>query len=189
MITDIISGEIVGWAVHIAESACLGAAVIEKAALCERIHGKPLVLHSDSGSPMRTNTLPMKLYELGNAPSNSRPRVSDDNVHIESFFKTSKYTPKFQSGGFKYIERCREWTQKFVPDYNSQHRHKGISWVTPIKRHEKLDLENLERRSRVYASARQANPNRWSGEERKWSYINSVTLNGRKEPNINKIEA
>jgi transposase InsO family protein len=45
MIMDIYSRKIVGWEVHLAESAWLGADVIEKAALRERLHGLPLVLH------------------------------------------------------------------------------------------------------------------------------------------------
>ncbi len=189
MIMDVYSRKIVGWEVHLAESAWLGADVIEKAALRERLHGKPLVLHSDNGSPMRASALLTKLYELGITASNSRPRVSDDNAFIESLFKTLKYTPRYPTGGFKCIDTCRQWTQQFVQYYNGQHRHKGISWVTPLERHENQDVEILERRSRVYAAARKANPNRWSGEERKWTHIKSVTLNGRKEPNINKIAA
>ncbi len=54
---DIYSRKIVGWEVHLAESTWLGADVIEKAALRERLHGKPLVLHSDNGSPMRASAL------------------------------------------------------------------------------------------------------------------------------------
>lgn len=61
MIMDIYSRKIVGWEVHIAESASLGVSRIEKAALRERHIGKPLELHSDNGSPMRSNTLLMKL--------------------------------------------------------------------------------------------------------------------------------
>ncbi len=111
MIMDIYSRKIVGWEIHLAESGWLGADVIEKAALRERLHGKPLVLHSDNGSPMRASVLLTKLYELGITASNSRPRVSDDNAFIESLFKTLKYTPRYQTGGFKCIDACRQCTQ------------------------------------------------------------------------------
>ena len=189
MIMDIYSRKIVGWEVHIAESACLGADVIEKAVLRERLHGKSLVLHSDNGSPMRASSLLTKLYELGITASNSRPRVSDDNAFIESLFKTLKHTPRYPTGGFKCIDMCREWTQQFVQYYNGQHRHKGISWVTPEQRHDGQDVDILKKRSKIYAAARQENPNRWSGEERKWIHIKYVTLNGQKEPNIKTIAA
>jgi transposase InsO family protein len=113
--------------------------------------------------------------------------VSDDNAFIEAQFKTLKDTPRYPTGGFRCIDVCRQWTKQFVQYYNSQHRHKGISWVTPMERQEKLDVEILERRSKVYAAARKANPNRWSGGEKKWTNINSVTLNGRMEPKLNTI--
>jgi transposase InsO family protein len=108
MIMDIHSRKIVGWEVHLAKSALLGADVIEKAALCERLHGKPLILHSDNGSPMRASALLTKLYDLGITVSNSRPRVSDDNTFIEALFKTLKYTPRYPTGGFKCIDVCRQ---------------------------------------------------------------------------------
>ena len=189
MIMDIYSRTTVGWEVHIAESACLGADVIERAALRERLHGKPLVLHSDNGSPMRSNTLLTKLYELAIAPSNSRPRVSDDNAFIESLFKTLKYTPKFPTGGFQCIDTCREWTNLFVKYYNFEYRHKGITYVTPAQRHEGLDVEILNGIAEVYAAAREETPSQWSKEERKWRHIKSVTLNGQKEPNIKTFAA
>ncbi len=109
-------------------------------ALRERLHGKPLVLHSDNGSPMRASALVTKLSELGITASNSRPKVSDDNAFIKSLFKTLKYTSQYPTSGFKNIDVCRQWTKQFVQYYNGQHRHKGISWVTPLERHENLEL-------------------------------------------------
>ena len=130
-----------------------------------------------------------KLTELGITPSTSRPRVSDDNAYIESRFKTMKYTPRFPSGGSKCVDTCLLRTQKFVQDYNFEHRHTGITWVTPARRQEGLDIEILRGRSEVYAAAREENSNRWSMEHRKWKHVESVTLNGQKEPNIKTIAA
>lgn len=178
---DIYSRKTVGWEVPIAESAWLGADVIEKAALRERLHGIPFALHSDNGSPRRAISLLAYRTELGITPSNSRTRVSDDNAYIEALFKTLKVTPQYPTDGFTCIDVCREWTQQFVQFYNGQHRHKVISWVTPTARHDKLDEDIQERRSRVFAAARQENPNRWSKKERRWNYMKSVTLNGQKE--------
>ena len=115
--------------------------------------------------------------------------MSDDNAYIESLFKTLKYTPKFPAGGFKCIETCREWTNRFVQFYNFEHRHKGITYVTPAQRHEGLDVEILKGRAEVYEAARQENPNRWPNNVRQWKHKNSVTLNGQKEPNIKTIAA
>ena len=88
MIMDVYSRKIIGWEVYLAESAWLGANVIEKTAQRERLNGKPLVLHSDNGSPMRPSALLTELYELVITASSNRPRVSDENAFIEALFKT-----------------------------------------------------------------------------------------------------
>jgi hypothetical protein len=109
--------------------------------------------------------------------------VSNGNALIESLFKTLKNTPWYPTVGFKNFDECRHWTQQFVQYYNALHRHKGITWVTSLERHDKLDVEILQRRSMVDAAARQTNPNRWSGEVTQWTNIKTVTLNGKKKPN------
>jgi hypothetical protein len=76
-----------------------------------------------------------------------------------------------------------------VQFYNFEHRHKGITYVTPAQRHEGLDVEILKGRAEVYEAARQENPNRWPNNVRQWKHKNSVTLNGQKEPNIKTIAA
>jgi putative transposase len=90
----------------------------------------------------------------------------------------------FPSGGFKCIDICREWTQKFVQYCNFEHRHKGITYVTPAQRHASLDVEILNGRADVCEVARQENPNRWPKSLRELKLIKSVTLNGQKEPNV-----
>ena len=102
------SRRIVGWEAHIADFALLGVDVGEKVRLSERLHGKPLVLHSDHGSPIRAIAPLAKRYELGIAVSNSRPRVSDDNAAFESLFIILKYTPLYPTSGFKGIDVCRQ---------------------------------------------------------------------------------
>lgn len=58
-----------------------------------------------------------RIYSLGIVPSFSRPRVSDGNPFIESFFKTLKYKcgyPRF----FTNIEHARSWFADFIHWYN-----------------------------------------------------------------------
>ena len=109
MIMDIYSRKIVGWEVHLAESPWLGADVIEKAARHEHLHSKPLVLHSNNGSPMRASTLQKKRYLLEITASNSGPRVSNDNAFVEALFKALKYIPRYPIRGLKGIDPCRQW--------------------------------------------------------------------------------
>jgi len=49
--------------------------------------------------------------------------------------------------------------------------------VTPAQRHAGLDRALLEERSLVYERARQANPQRWSGQARQWAHVDVVHLN------------
>lgn len=88
-------------------------------------------------TPMKACTLANKLQSLGIVPSYSRPRVSDDNAYVESFFRTLKYVPQWPSAGFA----------------------------------------NLQQRDAVYAAAKAAHPERWSGKTRNWTPVGAVNLN------------
>lgn len=61
--------------------------------------------------------------------------------------------------------------------YNREHRHSGIKFVTPYERHIGLDIDILNARKRVYESAKQKNPQRWSGSTRNWAPLDHVWLN------------
>ncbi len=64
-----------------------------------------------------------------------RPRVSDDNAYAESLFRTAKYRPEFPTKGFADLDQARTWANGFVHWYNFDHRHSGISYVSPAQRH------------------------------------------------------
>jgi putative transposase len=70
------------------------------------------------------------LCDLGITKTHSRPHVSDDNPFSESQFKTLKYRPEFPQR-FGSIEGARSFCQAFFPWYNGEHRHSGISLLTP----------------------------------------------------------
>ncbi|MBC2582276.1 DDE-type integrase/transposase/recombinase, partial [Clostridium sp. DJ247] len=76
MFLDIFSRKIVGWEVWEEELGELASELVERAIISEKIKGKPLILHSDNGSPMKSYTLKAKLEMLGVMSSYSRPRVS-----------------------------------------------------------------------------------------------------------------
>jgi transposase InsO family protein len=87
MMLDVFSRKIVGHEVHEAESAELAALLMRRASLAEGLAGRPLVLHSDNGSPMKGATMLATLENLGVVASFSRPRVSNDNPYAESLFR------------------------------------------------------------------------------------------------------
>ena len=181
LIEDIYSRKGVGYEVHECERGELAADLIQQTVIKERCFKKPLVLHSDNGSPMRSQTLLEKLYELGITPSRSRPRVSNDNPFSESLFRTLKYCPQWPSGGFKSIDEARAWVNQFMNFYNNEHRHSQIRFVTPAQRHAGEDGELLRQREEVYVKAKARNPRRWSRNTRNWQPIGAVTLNPGRE--------
>jgi len=123
------------------------------------------------------------MLAIGNSvhQSFSRPRVSDDNPFAESIFWTLKYRPNFPDKPFESLAATRQWVEGFVAWYNEEHRHSGISYVTPAQRHAGQHVELLQHRDRIYKSARNRNPERWTGETRNWDPIPTVRLNPRTE--------
>ena len=104
MLLDVFSRKIVGHEVHVAESAELAAILMRRASLAEGLAGRPLVLHSDNGSPMKGATMLATLEQLGVAPWFSRPRVSNDNAFAEALFRTCKYRPDYPCKAFTTVD-------------------------------------------------------------------------------------
>ena len=186
---DIFSRKIVGWQVHESESADLAAELFM--ALCKKEEVLPfsLKLHSDNGASMKGATMLATLQYLGVVPSFSRPSVSDDNPYSEALFKTMKYRPGYPEKPFESLEAAREWVSKFVEWYNSEHLHSGISFVTPLSRHQGKDSEILAKRCSVYNAAKAKNPRRWSGNTRAWKWESEVVLNSHRSDSSKKVSA
>ncbi|WP_430383886.1 IS3 family transposase [Anoxynatronum buryatiense] len=179
LILDLYSRMIVGWEVHVEESAANASRLVKKAALAQGIglNQTPLVLHSDNGSPMKGATLLETLYKLGITPSRSRPRVSNDNPYAESIFRTCKYRPSFPAKGFQDLFKARAWVLQFEHWYNYRHKHSGIAFLTPHQRHTGQADTILAKRRETYEKAKSLNPTRWSRHTRKWTIPEEVWLN------------
>ena len=181
LILDIYSRKVVGWEIHEKESSDNASKLVSKAHLREGVGSKPLVLHSDNGSPMKGASLLTTLYKLNVASSYSRPRVSNDNAYAESIFRTCKYRHDYPYKGFSCIKDARAWVLKFVHWYNHEHKHSGIKFISPAQRHAGNGSDIMKRRKMVYAEAKAKHPERWSGSTRNWELPNSVFLNPEKE--------
>ena len=177
LILDMFSRMIVAYEVWESERAEYAEQLIKKATLSQGIAGKPLVLHSDNGSPMKAATFQATLEKLGVQSSFSRPRVSNDNPYSESLFKTMKYVPKYPSKGFISLTEAREWVRVFVAWYNNRHLHSGIKFITPYQRHYGLDRAIMQNRINVYQQAREKHPERWAKNSRDWTLPAYVSLN------------
>ena len=176
---DVWSRKIVGWRVHDREDNKLAAEAFTRICHDEDVDPRGLVLHSDNGGPMKGATMLATLERLGVQRSFSRPRVSNDNPFAESIFGTLKTRPSYPDKPFENIEAASQWVAGFVTWYNEQHRHSGISFVTPAQRHAGAHEAILAHRDRVYAKARDRHPERWTGATRNWDPQTIVRLNPR----------
>ena len=183
LFSDLYDRSIVGWEVYEEESAELASDLIKRITLKQgRLTTEPLVLHSDNGSPMKGATMLSTLYQLGITPSNSRPRVSNDNPYAESLFKILKYRPNYQPQGFATLEEARNWVDQFVNWYNDMHHHSGLNFLTPSQRRSGESEKIFEKRHAVYEAAKAAHPERWNGRDtRNWSLPDTVYLNPERE--------
>ena len=179
LIVDLYSRKVVGYEVHAEESGEHAADLLKRTARAEGLHARAIkpVLHGDNGAALKATTVLAMLRWLGIAPSYSRPRVSNDNAYVESLFRTAKYRPGFPAGGFADLEAAGQWARQFVDWYNTEHRHSGIRFVTPLQRHQGHDIAILEKRHALYQQARSRTPRRWSRHTRDWTPIRHVALN------------
>jgi putative transposase len=185
MISDLFDRSIVGWEVWPEQSAKNSSDLIKRTIIAQGIKPPlkaPLVLHSDNGSPMKGATMLETLYKLGLTPSNSRPRVSNDNPYVESLFKTIKYHCSYPANGFKSIGDARDWCSRFVKWYNNEHHHSGLKFLTPAQRRNPFWREHLANRKKVYEEAKKRHPERWNGRDtRDWTLPAKVWLNPEKD--------
>ena len=174
VIEDVFSRKIIGWEISDEESAEVAERLFTRICLGRDLSG--VRLHSDNGNPMKGATMLALLYRLGIMPSFSRPRVSDDNPYIESFFKTVKYTPGYPKC-FSGLMHARTWFSDFVNWYNTKHRHSAIGYVTPSQRHDGTANAIYAVRNATYEEAKSANPERFVNGTRVWRGQNKVYLN------------
>lgn len=130
VIMDLFSRYVVGWMVAFQESQDLARQLFDETIARHGIEPGQVVIHSDRGSPMRSDTLAQLFAALGLKRSFSRPRVSNDNPFSEAQFKTLKYQPDYP-GRFTSIVDARGWLQAFFSWHNDEHHHSGLSLFTP----------------------------------------------------------
>ncbi len=160
VLLDIFSRYAVGWMVADRENSALAGRLIEETCNKQGVQPDMLTLHSDRGSPMTSKCTAQLLADLGVTRSLSRPQVSDDNPFSEAQFKTLKYHPGFP-GRFLCIDHATSYCRSFIPWYNTEHRHGGISMLTPHDVHYGRAPAILARRQQTMDAAWTAHPERF----------------------------
>lgn len=173
------------WAIHDRESDALAQELFQRAF---EDNGYPDVfVHSDNGSCMKGVSLLALFYKLEICNSYSRPRVSDDNPFIESWFKTMKYDISYP-GKFETISLAREWFAGFVHNYNTAHSHSGLNYMTPLQVRNGEYCSIVKKRNKTMLEAKKQNPIRWSHKAKQLPENHIVYLNPSADTRI-KIKA
>ena len=144
-------------------------------ATCRKENCHPDFVHSDNGEPMKGITLCAFYYQLGIIPSFSRPRVSDDNPYIESFFKTTKYHAGYPKC-FYSLKESREWFSNFIHWYNYEHKHSALQYVTPMEKRKGKHIGIFENRNSVLEKAKLNHPERWGSRNTKRYEVRKVEV-------------
>jgi putative transposase len=161
VLIDIFSRYVVGWMVASREAASLAEKLIGDTCARQKIEPGQLGIHADRGSPMVSKTMALLYADLGVSKSHSRPHVSNDNPFSEAHFKTLKYRPDFPER-FGSLEDARAHCARFFDWYNREHRHGGISLLTPHDVHFGLAAERVAARAATLTTAYVAHPERFA---------------------------
>ena len=177
VIMDIYSRYVVGWMVADRENSALAGRLIQQSCLKHGVQPQVLTLHSDRGAPMTSQCTAQLLADLGVTRSLSRPQVSDDNPFSEAQFKTLKYHPSFP-GRFDDQTQAKTFCRSFFRWYNAEHRHGGISMLTPEQVHFGQADQIIARREAVLRTAWAAHPDRFvSGQPKQKPLPEAVWIN------------
>jgi putative transposase len=160
VIIDIYSRYVVGWLIAERESAALAEKLLADTITKQGIDRDTLTIHADNGSSMASKPVAFLLADLGVTKTHSRPHVSNDNPYSESHFRTLKYRPDFPDT-FGSIADARAFCQRFFAWYNTEHRHSGIAWHTPVHVHHGQTEAVHAVRADVLAAAYARNPERF----------------------------
>ena len=109
---------------------------------------------------MTSKSVAFLLADLGVTKTHSRPHVSNDNPYSEAGFKTLKYRPGFPER-FGSIEDARGFCADFFRWYNKEHRHSGISMLTPSDVHDGRAAARLVARHEVMTRVFAKRPDRF----------------------------
>ena len=160
VILDLFSRYIVGWMVAERESTALATRLIKESHENQGVTANALILHSDRGSAMTSQGTAQLLAQLGVTRSLNRPYVSNDNPYSESQFKTLKYYPGFPER-FGSLEESRDFLRRFIAWYQTEHKHSGLSRLTPEDVHYGRHSQRLAQRDQVLAIAHAKHPERF----------------------------
>lgn len=174
-IIDVFSRCVVGWRVEEHEDDAMAADMFQTAFATEQAH--PHTVHSDGGPSMMSDVLAELYTHLGITRSKNRPRVSNDNPHMESWFKTFKTRSGYRRTGFAGLDAAREWAATTIENYNTGHHHSALGGHHPREVHDGTWTIRHHRRQEALTALAERHPERYRRPPRLPSPPELVALN------------
>lgn len=172
VILDIYSRYVPGWMIAEAENSFLAGQLIAETCAKQGIAEDQLTIHADRGSSMKSKVVAQLMADLGVTKTHNRPYTSNDNPYSEAQFKTVKYCPRFPER-FGCLQDARSFGRDFFSWYNHEHKHVGISLLTPAQVHYGQAEQVISSRNQVLNKAYMKNPMRFKYRQPQHSQLPS----------------
>lgn len=130
-VVDLYSRAIVGWGIDEQPNTHVAEEIFTQIIATATAQGhKVEVIHSDNGSSMKSRKMQQFCKDHKIVRSHSRPRISDDNPHVESSFATLKNDPTYPKV-FDDKNHAHNWIRTWVIYYNTKRAHSALAFFTP----------------------------------------------------------
>lgn len=187
LVIDVFSRYVVGWRVEERENDELAAAMFRQAFID---HGTtPQIVHSDGGASMMSETLAQLYRSVGITRSRNRPRVSNDNPFVESWFKTAKYGPDQPPSWFPDLTQARAWARHTIQSYNTSHHHSSLEGHTPQSVHNGTWSTTHQRWQHTLDALAAAHPQRYRHQPQLRTPATEVGLNTGQSHNHQRLQS
>lgn len=178
VVLDVFSRYVLAWRVEEVEDDGLAKLMFEQA-IVDQGGVVPRIVHSDGGASMMSTTLAELYRDLGITRSRNRPRVSNDNPHMESWFKTAKYSPGYPKS-FTDLDHARAWAQGIITPYNCGHHHSSLEGHTPQAVHDGSWVATHRQREVILDALALEHPDRYRSQRPLKTPYATVRLNQKK---------
>ena len=173
-VIDAFSRYVVAWRIEAVENDEMARDMFDAAITAQG--QAPQIVHSDGGGSMMSKQVAALYADHGITRSRNRPRVSNDNPYIESWFKTAKYRPDYPQW-FSSLDQARDWAATAIDDYNHHHHHSSLEGHCPAAIHHGTWQQVHQRRQETLNALAARNPHRWRHQPALKTPYAAVTLN------------
>ncbi len=130
-VMDLFSRRVVGWSLGSRKDAQLTLRTLRLAA-GQRRAAIGVIVHSDRGCEYGAYPLRGAIERLGFVQSMNRPRHSEDNSHMESFFHTLK-AERIHGLRISSPAHLRSVLRSYIPYYNRYRIHSSLDYQSPVQ--------------------------------------------------------